>query len=1402
MPYLFLECDMVKSSSEHKMIKVNGMAVDRPLPKRVPNLNQETDVNLTLKALIRTKDQHRLFLRTILLNSFVSFSIVAVCISNVYAFEFKSLLGFAGFSKSESKSPSQKKLIVLGVDGLSFNAYQVARQKGLFTDFKNAGAHVAPFPSMTDLSWSTIMHTPEVFGRAGRIRSVEATHYDEASQSIEGDPRDYFRRLAFPKYYMNAFENFFNPYVEALMYFPTEEVPKLEIRSVIDQILSSKSEDVITGYIGAVDSTAHTQFNRLFPVLVTLDLEIKRMLKTFKDREQEVELIMISDHGNIGRFQEGGMESELIGVDLAPVMGRAGLNYVSEIRNQKDVATPLMALGSWAPVYLKSRNNENALLSALRQEPWFDLAVSIHERRLDSFGDEQFYTMKVVSRDGMGFVQKNIKTNSIYYFVQEGNPLQIADSLISSKSNLVAIDPQTALTATAKSGYPDALYRIAEAGSLEHFDFPNLIITTKDGYFIRGPLGGFTKMYRTHGSLSAASSFGLLASTSRKIPGMVRSKDLLGVLDLKAEELFGSIAKSQKSGQKEILKQALKDPQIETKARDFTQKRIFQYMSRFVADTRSYFLVTEIQSMIQAFKMGISNTGSISLPPSQFELSNFDFQKLITPEEIGSLTDTIVRNPSIEALAQNPTIKKIQQKFPLLQRLSPEVLTTSSAGSGAPLPKNFQLAALAAKRSTMKLYQMPYLLESALNIQEKNELDDPRDTDFAKSWISSQTSNSNDPKTLAKKFSSTQTLAQKLFFEAMQESSLEDKLYPTPIAELYPADLKNTTIVYIPGVYNSIFDKEIFSLGLAAIREELGLRVISPPVESTCSSEFNARIILNYLKEDQRLEKERGNKEPSYLFLGYSKGAVDGLHALVKAPEFASLNIKAFVSIASPLWGSSILNKTDLPFTLVNLLSENQGPKICATEQQASRSVVPTYMARFWRKNERALTGLTRYFSITFKSDPENSHLFMKATKLIAQFDEENDGVVTVSASKFPEAMGAIDLGTLNADHLAGILSSRFPQKAFMKAIIKTLSQLDIENEDQNLKINARQILKLHNKLARVSEKSFSTVKIQNDQAVINSWLLNPLDYLKDKDFRTRYQSSYDLNKALLPEVNDPADNYEPQVSLPSNQLKFEPYNTLDVAKLSDALGAIRVSPTTTHNFPNGIDISVHHQSFVHFRMDHQFNYESRSPGGCDDNTGFGYSIANFNNEPGWALMRSNKNSIRLTTAAYRFNPTEFSHMQLRLAVTKGVKGADPVKGHTGKDDSAFQVWFTIREKVTNGDRSILDMNRDHIFLFGYYWGDPAEGEARKPGDIFENWYSNKNIVVATLPEAKQLLLNDQSMLGKPQNFDRSLAEDLARAFPNRKVSDMEIIAITIQHDSNDTGDSSEAYFKSLKFIP
>lgn len=1294
------------------------------------------------------------------------------------------------WKKAQAAPQEQVQTIVLGVDGFSYAAFQEAQRQGLFKEFTSAGAHIAPFPSMTDLSWSTITHTAELFGAAGRIKSVEATYFDESSQSVQGDPRDYYRRLAFPKYYMGAFDAFFNPYVEALMYFPTIEVPKLEIKSVIDDLIAAKPKKILTGYVGAADSTAHTQLNRLFPVLRTLDAEVKRLLQSYKEKGQNVEVVLVSDHGNIGRFQEGKTETELSGVEVSDIVKRAGLNFVQQLKTDQDVAMPLLALGSWAPVYLKNRKNMIPLIAEFRKETWFDMAVYLNRN------SNTETLMTVITGDGEAKIQYNKVTGMYYYLPMQGNPLQIPKQFHSSPSTLKAMTTTDALKATYYTPYPDSLFRLIESASERNFDFPDFILTIKDGNFIKNSLGAFVKMYRTHGSLTKASSSGLIASTRRKLPPQVRSKDMLPLLGIDARNLFAEAVHKDQATGKEALAQvvASSGQGIETDARDFSQKRIFRHISKFVADTRPYFLVSEMKDFMQAFKFDpFKGTPGRNFSALDFDVSKFDVQSRLSPEDIGSVTDAVLTSGSVENLMKDPRVAAVKEHVGLMktQKNANLDLKHVDLNSGGGLIDQIKSYALPAKRAAMKMYQLPYLLENSFVIQEKPFIPETRDLQFAKKWVVNKNNFAQSFSALTKAAKNQPSTVQSLLKEAIEEADLEGRIYPTPLTKIYNQKLEDLTIVYVPGIYNAIFDKEIFSLGLNTLSDDLGLRVIQPPVESTCGSDVNADIILNYLKNDFRSRIQRGHPSPRYLFLSYSKGAVDTLQAFVKNPNFTASYVKGMVAIAAPLHGSSILNTTDLPFALVAALTETEGPEICK-EKTAAKSITPTALDTFWRKNERSLTGLTRYFSVTFESTPEDSHIFMKATKLIGQFDEDNDGVVTVSSSKFPASMKAVDLGTLQADHLAGILSSRFNQKAFMKGLVNSLSELNINDDKNNLNWNTQVILAAAN-AHPIKERQFFRLKSPGVAEQVGWGQDHMIEFIP-------YGNTWDLNRQVLPKINDPADNYEVKTKLPSSALRYDPYAVLDVSKLGGVMAGTKVTPATHQNMPQGIRLDYDHTNMVHFRMDHQFNYESRSPGGLDDNAHFGFITADFKGDKNWALMRSANNSIRMTTLAYRFSPLDFPNMSLKLAVTKDVVGADPVKGKTGKDDSAFQVWFSIRDGHANGDRSTVDPKNDHIFLFGYYYGGAIPGENRKTGDIFENWYSNKNVVVATLPEAKELLLNNPNQLGQAQDYKRNLAEDLKRAFPNKNVADFDIVAITIQHDSNDTGSSSEAYFKHLDF--
>ena len=110
--------------------------------------------------------------------------------------------------------------VLLAVDGLSWEAFQEAKSRGLFSRFTKAGRLIAPYPSMSHPSWMEVMGTQRLFGPRGDVRTLEARWFDLESMSVYDDPREVIARQAGPFNYMRAFDTYFDPLIEPLMYFP------------------------------------------------------------------------------------------------------------------------------------------------------------------------------------------------------------------------------------------------------------------------------------------------------------------------------------------------------------------------------------------------------------------------------------------------------------------------------------------------------------------------------------------------------------------------------------------------------------------------------------------------------------------------------------------------------------------------------------------------------------------------------------------------------------------------------------------------------------------------------------------------------------------------------------------------------------------------------------------------------------------------------------------------------------------------------------------------------------------------------------------------------------------------------------------------------------------------------
>lgn len=343
----------------------------------------------------------------------------------------------------------------------------------------------------------------------------------------------------------------------------------------------------------------------------------------------------------------------------------------------------------------------------------------------------------------------------------------------------------------------------------------------------------------------------------------------------------------------------------------------------------------------------------------------------------------------------------------------------------------------------LKNYTSLYVMERAISRPLLSDIVDNRDFKKASFW------NTHREELLADR-PKLKEFAAKLFSEIYNERLLTYNSFPNVISPLYnrlSEDRDDITFVYIPGIYNAIFEGKIFTIGLDGLRNNFGVRVISPPVFSTCSSKYNGGLILKFIKDDIAYRAERKQKKQKYFLMGYSKGGLDSLGAFVQDKEFVKKEILGLLTLASPLHGASILKRADIPLPIFDVLTTESIPEICKKTERASKSITPEGVEIFFKEHQKDLIDLTRYYSLSFHAKPKGAHYWMKAAKMIAMYKEDNDGVVTLSSSHFPDEFDAINLGVVNADHLAGLIETNFPQEAFFEAIYYTLLELKAFDE-------------------------------------------------------------------------------------------------------------------------------------------------------------------------------------------------------------------------------------------------------------------------------------------------------------------------------------------------------------------
>lgn len=211
----------------------------------------------------------------------------------------------------------------------------------------------------------------------------------------------------------------------------------------------------------------------------------------------------------------------------------------------------------------------------------------------------------------------------------------------------------------------------------------------------------------------------------------------------------------------------------------------------------------------------------------------------------------------------------------------------------------------------------------------------------------------------------------------------------------------------VPGIGWDCFAQWLDSGDVAAHLRKVGFEVAPVQVDSLSSSRNNARQIRDAI---MALPMEPDSAR--IVLMGYSKGAVDVLEAIVRYPEVRG-RVAAVVSTGGSIGGSPLAN--DAEQGMANLLQYFPDSTCTPGDGGGVESLRPGVRRAWLAAN--TLPADVRYYSVVTYPQPERiSSVLLPSYRKLAQIDGRNDSQMVFYDQVIP---GSQLIAYANADHWA-----------------------------------------------------------------------------------------------------------------------------------------------------------------------------------------------------------------------------------------------------------------------------------------------------------------------------------------------------------------------------------------------
>ncbi len=413
-----------------------------------------------------------------------------------------SLSACAGRAPTPAPTPGQAlpTRLVLALDGVDYRDVMAARERGLFRAFRTPSRLISTFPSISDIAWHDILGVLPPSG-------YQRVFYSNAYQEVLGTTLDAIRPIEFETRMDMAFETKFHHLGAYLM---SNTVARREVDVTVDDFFKFAGRSTVYVYNVGPDALQHTNGN-LAGYLAHLDAQMEALRTSYRERTgRELEIVLLSDHGN----------NHVSGAKFLPIekaLSARGFRIAESLRATTDVAFSVDGVTTGFGVFCYA----DSVPAVARLLAGMDGVELVSRRVNDS-------TFAVLEGDDEGRIDfrpgptGNARADRFRYRPLHGDPLHYA-SVLAELQAAHAIDADGFADVDAwrehsvTADLPVAVVRIVRGHRTVTLNPSPILVSIRPTHRIGLGLASITdrifSLGGTHGSLSTASSLGVLMTT-------------------------------------------------------------------------------------------------------------------------------------------------------------------------------------------------------------------------------------------------------------------------------------------------------------------------------------------------------------------------------------------------------------------------------------------------------------------------------------------------------------------------------------------------------------------------------------------------------------------------------------------------------------------------------------------------------------------------------------------------------------------------------------------------------------------------------------------------------------------------------------------------------------------------